>query len=218
MASQLSEAEDSERRQLAYDIHDGFSQILSLLKMTLAAALPQSTESTPTRGRIGEAITMVDDLILRSRTLTFDLHPAMLDHLGLVPTLHRYADQFGRQANLEVIVSEDGPPQPLAAPIANYLFRSVKELLSNAARHGHARQIVAAVHWSTGNVRIVVDDDGSGFDADAAFAPGVSKGLGLAGLRERLLSLGGNLRVESTAGQGTRVAVELPLSQQELAT
>src|SRR5450432_1555306 len=79
LASQLSETEDSERRRLAYDIHDGFGQILSVLKLNLAAALPEIPEGG--RQRISDAVTMVNDLIERSRTLTFDLYPAMLDHL-----------------------------------------------------------------------------------------------------------------------------------------
>jgi signal transduction histidine kinase len=216
LASQLSEAEDSERSRLAYDIHDGLSQNLSVLKMSLAATLPQTTEGTSSRQRITDALALVDDLIDRTRTLTFDLHPAMLDHLGLVPTLRRYAEQFSPRANVEVLVSEDGDPRRLPGPIANYLFRSAKELFNNAAKHGHARQIVAVVHWSARHVRIVIDDDGGGFDAAEAFNPGSAKGLGLAGMRERLLSLGGGIRLESTAGQGTRVVVELPLADQEI--
>ncbi|HET6247238.1 MAG TPA: sensor histidine kinase, partial [Tepidisphaeraceae bacterium] len=215
ISAQLSAAEDSERRRLAYDIHDGFSQNLSVLKMNLAAALPQTPEGSVSRQRIADALGMVNDLIDRSRTLTFDLHPAMLDHLGLVPTLRRYGDHFARQANVEVIVSEDGTPRKLPSPIANYLFRSIKELFGNAARHGQAKQIVAAVHWTDDQVRIVVDDDGGGFDARNVFEPGADKGLGLAGMRERLISLGGNLRLESTAGQGTRVVLEIPQVTQE---
>jgi signal transduction histidine kinase len=215
LASQLSEAEDIERRRLAYDIHDGFGQILSVLKLNLAAALPETSEGSATRQRVTDGIGMVNDLIDRSRTLTFDLHPAMLDHLGLVPTLHRYAEQFARRANVDVTVSEDGPSRPLPATIANYLFRSAKELLNNAAKHGHARQIVVAVHWGTEQVRIVIDDDGAGFDAGETLAPGVQKGLGLAGIRERLLSLGGNLRLESASGQGTRVVLDVPLPSRE---
>jgi len=215
LASQLSEAEDIERRRLAYDIHDGFGQILSVLKLNLAAALPETSEGSATRQRVSDAIAMVNDLIDRSRTLTFDLHPAMLDHLGLVPTLHRYAEQFARRANVDVTVSEDGAQRQLPATIANYLFRSTKELLNNAAKHGNARQIVVAVHWASEQVRIVIDDDGAGFDTAEIFAPGAQKGLGLAGIRERLLSLGGNLRLESASGQGTRVALEVPLPVQE---
>ncbi|MDB5291590.1 MAG: hypothetical protein JWL69_2831 [Phycisphaerales bacterium] len=215
LAAQLSEAEDAERRRLAYDIHDGFGQILSILKLNLAGTQLEADEGTQARQRIDTAIVMVNDLIDRTRTLTFDLHPAMLDHLGLVPTLRRHAEQFTRQTNVEITVSEDGTPPKLATTTANYLFRSIKELLNNAVKHGQAKQIVAAVHWTLAYVRIVIDDDGTGFDAAAAFAPGQNKGIGLASIRERLLSLGGSIRLESSAGSGTRVVLELPLGNRE---
>ena len=146
LASQLSETEDLERRRLAHDIHDGFSQMLSVLKLNLAAALPESDADSPSKHRIADAIRMVDELIQRARTLTFDLHPAMLDHLGFVPTLRQYGEQFGRQADLEVTVNEEGISWPLPSVMANYLFRSIKELLNNAAKHGHAKQIVASIY------------------------------------------------------------------------
>jgi signal transduction histidine kinase len=215
LAAQLSEAEDSERRRLAYDIHDGFGQILTLLKLNLAAALPETSESETIRQRISDAVGMVNDLIDRSRTLTFDLHPAMLDHLGLVPTLHRYAGQFAGRTNIDVTVSEDGPARPLPGIVANYLFRSAKELLNNAAKHGAAAEIVIGVHWSPHLVRVVVDDDGRGFNVDEVLAPTFQKGLGLASIRERLRSFGGSLRVESSVGLGTRVVMDLPLAGQE---
>ena len=215
LAAQLSEAEDAERRRLAYDIHDGFGQILSMLKLNLAGTQLEADEGTQARQRIDTAIAMVNDLIDRTRTLTFDLHPAMLDHLGLVPTLRRHAEQFTRQTNVEVTVSEDGAPPKLATTTANYLFRSIKELLNNAVKHGQAKQIVAAVHWMPAYARIVIDDDGAGFDAAAAFTPGHNKGIGLASIRERLLSLGGSIRLESSSGSGTRVVLELPLENRE---
>jgi signal transduction histidine kinase len=215
LAAQLSEAEDSERRRLAHDIHDGFGQILSILKLNLATAVIETSEDTQARQRITAAIAIVNDLIDRTRTLTFDLHPAMLDHLGLVPTLRRHAEQFARQTNVEVTVSEDGMPPKLATTTANYLFRSIKELLNNAVKHGQAKQIVAAVHWTPAHARIVIDDDGAGFDTASAFAPGPHKGIGLPGIRERLLSLGGSIRLESSAGGGTRVVLELPLANRE---
>ena len=220
LAAELSAAEDAERRRLAYDIHDGFSQTLSLLKMNLSAAVathtdaPASPERAAADQRVADAIGMVNDLIQRSRTLTFDLHPTMLDHLGLVPTLQRYGQQFGQQAQVEVTVSEVGTRSPLPPAVANYLFRAVRELLSNAARHGGARQVVLAAHWMTDAdgclLRIVVDDDGRGFDADAVWAAESPRGLGLPGMRERLLSLGGALRIESTPGNGTRAVIEVP--------
>jgi signal transduction histidine kinase len=215
LAFQLTEAEDSERRRLALDIHDGFKQTLSLLKLNLAAALAENSEGKLSSNRINDAIGTVNELIQWTRTLTLDLHPAMLDHLGLVPTLRDFAAEFGRQSNIEILINQEGPPHSLSAVAANYLFRSVKELINNAARHGHARQIVVSVYWTPASLRILVDDDGGGFNAADALTPRATHGLGLPGIHERLLSLGGSLRMESSAGKGTRAVLEAPLPGKE---
>jgi signal transduction histidine kinase len=224
LASQLSEAEDSERRRLANDIHDGFSQMLTLLKLNLAGAQLQNPEAAPSienssqqRQRLSDAIAIVDDLIQRSRNLTFDLHPAMLEHLGLAPTLRRYAEQFGRHTGIEVTINEEGHARPIPSAWANYLFRSAKELIHNAAKHGAAKQVVASIYWSATKLRIVIDDDGKGFQPAEVFAPNATKGLGLAGIHERVLSLGGTLQLESSDGKGTRVVLEIPIIPQETA-
>jgi signal transduction histidine kinase len=209
LAAELSEAEDAERRRLAHDVHDGFSQMLSMLKLSLAAARGGESDE-----RFDGAIATIDELIRRARTLTFDLHPAMLDHLGLVPTLRRYGEQFARPLGIDVTVTEVGSPHALAPTMTNYLFRAVKELLNNVAKHGQrATEAVVAVHWETAALRIVVDDDGAGFDAAAVAGavPGPGTGLGLAGIRERVASFGGSLRIESEPGQGTRAVLEVPL-------
>jgi signal transduction histidine kinase len=141
----------------------------------------------------------------------------MLDQFGLVPTLRRHAEQFAGRANVEVLISEEGNPRPLSDRIANYLFRSVKELLNNAVKHGHAKQIIARFFWEENGIRVVVDDDGGGFDTADLAVPDIQRGLGLAGIRERLTSLGGNLKLESTGGEGTRVMMELPWVRKEMA-
>src|SRR5271170_2620066 len=195
LAAQLSDAEDFQRRHLANDIHDGFSQTLSVLKISLGTSLSESQHETPQSNRIKDAIGIVSDLIEKARTLTFDLHPAMLEHLGLTPTLRRHGEQFTRQTNIDVTLNEEGDLQPLSPAITNYLFRAIKDLLNNSAKHGHAKQIIVSLYWTPILLRIVVDDDGSGFEPGVVLAPSAAKGLGLASLQERLGSLGGSVRI-----------------------
>jgi signal transduction histidine kinase len=215
LAAQLSEAEDLERRRLAHDIHDGFSQMLSVLKLGLATTLSDRESGTIQWNRINDAIGIVNDLIEKSRTLTFDLHPAMLEHLGLIPTLRRYGEQFAHQTAIEVTFNEEGNPQQLPAIMTNYIFRAIKELLNNSAKHGHAKQIIASLYWTPTMLRIVVDDDGSGFEPAVVLAPGSMRGMGLASIRERVGSFGGNVRIESNAQTGTRAVLEVPIARQE---
>jgi signal transduction histidine kinase len=211
LAVKLSEAEDAERRRIAYDIHDALSQMLGVVKLNLETAVAESPIDSQQYHRLTDVVSIVNDLIRQTRDLTFDLHPAMLEDLGLVPTLRGFADEFRRRTHAELSVSEAGESHKLPSPLASYLFRSIKEVVSNAVRHGNAREIIVTVHWMDGLLRIVVDDDGSGFDAQAALAPNARRGLGLAGIDERLSSLGGKLRLESQPGQGARVILESPI-------
>jgi signal transduction histidine kinase len=209
LTARLSAAEDSERRRLAHDIHDSLSQNLSVLKLNLQGAASRLGNAARPDGPLGDTVKMVDDLIDQTRTLTFDLHPAMLDDLGLAPTLNWFAEQFHRRTQVEVTISEVGERRPLPQALANYIFRSVKELINNAAKHGKAQEVVVAIHWRLDRLRIVVDDDGGGFDSASALAPQTRRGLGLAGIQERLASLNGNIHIESAVGHGTRVILEV---------
>jgi signal transduction histidine kinase len=211
LAAELSQAEQAERRRLAHELHDGPLQMLMLLKLNLET--PQPAGEPGACVDAASPLQIVDDLISQTRALTFELHPAMLDDLGLSATLNWYARQFEQRARVEVSFTEHGQNTAIPRVVANYLFRAVKELISNAVRHGKAKEIVIGLHWLPGRVRVVVDDDGMGFDAAEALSPEVRKGLGLAGIQERLSSLGGALRLESKHGQGTRAILEVPLEQ-----
>lgn len=210
LAAQLSAAEDAERRKLAYDMHDALSQTLSSVKINLDTALLETTDRATTE-RLIDCGELVDGMIKQTRTLMFDLYPAMLDDLGLIPTLQWYAQEFHQRNRIETAVLEHGPAQPLTRTLRNYLFRAAKELLSNAARHGQPGEITVLVYWEPGSIRLVVDDDGAGFDDTVLRAPDIQRGLGLPGITERIRSMGGKLDIETKPGQGTRVIVEVPL-------
>ncbi len=211
LAAQLSAAEDAERRRLAYDIHDSLSQILSLLKINLDAAILEAAPGSDLQNRLKECARTADSLILQTRTMTFDLYPSMLDDLGLVATLQRYAREFKEKTSTEVTVTDDGLAQPIGLPLANYLFRAIKELLSNAVKHGRASELVVGLHWEPTGLRIVVDDDGDGFETPSAPPVDQRRGLGLPGIEQRLKSMGGRLAIESVAGEGSRIILEIPL-------
>jgi signal transduction histidine kinase len=224
LAAELSAAEDAQRRQVAYDIHDAISQNLSLLKLRLEG-LRESEEkgggNGTARGEEGfrdwldHEIRLVDDLIRQTRTLSFELYPAVLDDLGLTPALQGYADQMRERVGAEVMVMEQGEGQPrLETSLAHFVFRAIKELVGNALRHGKAGQVIVSLHWREGGLRVVVDDDGGGFRAAEAAAgdppPSARRGLGLAGIRQRIGALGGTALIESRPGEGTRAILEIP--------
>ncbi|MGN6371303.1 MAG: ATP-binding protein [Phycisphaerae bacterium] len=214
LAAQLSAAEEVQRRRLAQDIHDTLGQTLTVLKMNLESLLDGGAEQRVPRLR--DSLQLIENMIQQTRTMTFELYPAMLDDLGLLPTVRRYGEQMHARAGIQLTISEIGTGRKIPAPIANYLFRSIKELINNAWKHGRAEEVLITVHWrgdsESGGVRVVVDDDGCGFDTASA-ATQATRGLGLASIKERITSLGGKVDIESSAGKGTRVIVELPTTE-----
>jgi signal transduction histidine kinase len=211
LAGQLSEAEDVERRRIAYDIHDALSQMLGVAKINLETVVAETATDSRQFDRLSDVVKVIGDLIAQTREMTFDLHPSMLDHFGLVPTLQQFAEDFQRRTLAEVSVSESGDRSVLPVTMASYLFRAIKELVNNSVKHGNAREIYVALWWEKKHLRCVVDDDGRGFDPAKALAPQARRGLGLAGIDERLTSLGGKLSVESEIGNGARIILEVPL-------
>jgi signal transduction histidine kinase len=203
LAVQLSVAEDAERRRLARDVHDSIGQTLSALKIELA--------------RLGDhklhpSLELVDHVIAQIRSLTFDLYPSMLDDLGLLPTLESFVEQWSQRSRVEAAVRETGERCQLPLSVTNYLFRAIKELLSNVAKHARATQVLIAIHWQPSSVRIAVNDDGVGFDPDTALAPQHRRGLGLADIRERVQFLGGRMLIDSTKA-GSQIVLELPIER-----
>ncbi len=222
LASELSSTEDRERRKLALSIHDSIGQLLSVVKLKLTG-LRRTHPSSLIAGELAEVLQLIDQLIQQTRGLTFDLYPAMLDDLGLVPTLNWYRTQYGQQTGIRVEIAEFGQALAPPTPVLTYLFRAVKELLHNVAKHARAKEVVLSVHWQHQGVRIMVVDDGCGVDttqlADQTLPAGTDlspshRGLGLVGIRERIASMGGKLMFESWPGRGTQVILEVPLGKE----
>ena len=164
---------------------------------------------------LADLLQLVDQLIQQTRSLTFDLYPAMLDDLGLVPTLKWYRNQYHEQTGIKVEIAEFGQPGVLPTPVVTYLFRAMKELLHNVAKHAQAKEVVLSVYWQRQRIRMVLVDDGCGVDTsrkDNGSPP--RGGLGLVGIRERIHSLGGEFVLESWPGRGTQVTLEVPLDSQ----
>lgn len=207
LANEVSAAEDAERRRLGQELHDSLGQSLTLLKLRLESLCAELPASDHNSREFRDAVNYLGQIIQSSRTLTFELHPSMLDQLGLTVTLKHYAEQVSAQTRAAIRVVDMGPAMTLPAPVASFLFRAAKELLTNALKHGKARDLIIQIRRHHRHVRIVVNDDGRGFSME----PAHEGGIGLAWIKERLRSLGGSMDIESTGGQGARVTLDLPI-------
>lgn len=136
----------------------------------------------------------------------------MLHTLGLIPALEWLTEEMERVYGLKVRLSDDGTPKSLDEPFRTTLFRAVRELLINVAKHAHARSAEVTCMRAGDRLTLAVSDDGVGFDYEKALQaiPG-SGGLGLVSLRERIEFIGGEMHVDSRPGEGTTITLIAPL-------
>ncbi|MFO0751420.1 MAG: histidine kinase [Myxococcota bacterium] len=206
LASELIDAEDKERRRFARDLHDSIGQSLPALKLELETFA--ATRAEPGIAAVASRLGAIHQQV---RTLTFELYPAMLDDLGLLATLEHYGRKLGDEG-LAVAVAEVGQRRPLSPQRTIFVFRAARELLRNVVKHAGASEAMISLSWQPGVLRLVVADNGRGFDATTPWRGG---GLGLFDLRERVAHLGGQLRIDSTPRAGTEVLVDVPLEDPE---
>jgi two-component system sensor histidine kinase UhpB len=211
----LVDAQETERRRIAQELHDEIGQTLTLIKLSLDTATGLPLEQT--RERLQDASRRAYELIVAVRNLSLELRPSMLDDVGLLPALLWLGDRFAGQAQIRIEHSgvEDRRFRP-EVEIATY--RIVQEALSNVVRHAGTGRATVRLQADTEMLQMKVEDDGRGFDATSALAR--SNSIGLQGMHERATALGGELAIESAPGAGTRVMARLPLtastpSQQE---
>ena len=211
LSRSLFAAEEDQRRLLARELHDRVGQNVTALALNLnmvRGELPaESLQKVNTR--LGDCETLLDDTAQLIRDVMVDLRPPGLDELGLVAALNEHAHQVAGRSGFSATVrgTDVAPRLPPAEEIT--LFRIAQEALTNVAKHARATEVTLTLESGPDMVILTIADNGRGFDP-AARPARPSASLGLVGMRERAESIGGQLRVESAPGQGTRVIVEAP--------
>lgn len=196
-------AQEAERQRLSRQMHDGPAQALSnfILQTEIAMRL-MDIDPAQARDELGNLKISAMSTFQKVRNFIFELRPMMLDDLGLTPTLKKYADAFKEQTSLDVSITVTGVERRLEPYLEVMIFRSVQELLGNAARHSQATLIKVQVDLGNELIRVSVDDNGRGFDPEILKE---SSNLGLKLIHERAEMLGGNFEVDSSAGSGARI-------------
>ena len=208
------EVQETERQRIARELHDEIGQALTGLKLALDVSMNLPADAVGTR--LGEAQALANKLMLQVRELSLDLRPAMLDNLGLLPTLLWHFERYTSQTNVKVTFEHIGLEGRRFAPrVETTAYRIVQEALTNVARHAGAGRVEVSLKSSNGSLNLVVTDDGKGFDA---LHLSESEGLGVAGMRERATLVGGFLEVQSEPQKGTRVCFKVPIDGQPGAT
>ena len=200
-----------ERKHIAREVHDELGQLLTALKMDLSLVRLRFGENRPLLAMVEEMRVLVESTINVVRQVASNLRPAALDH-GLAPAIEWLADDFARRWSIPCTVEANEIEIVLKDVQSTAVFRVVQESLTNVARHAQAGEVVISLRENAQRLQVVVKDDGLGFDTQAL---GKSRGFGLVGMRERVLALGGTLRIDSSPGRGCAVTIKLPLLNSE---
>jgi PAS domain S-box-containing protein len=208
LSRRLFEIQEEERRHLARELHDEIGQALTAAKINLQSVTGNGGKATV--ARVQETTAILDRLLNQVRQISLDLRPSMLDDLGLVPALRSLLDQQGRRASVAVRFSAENMPEKLDPEIQTTCFRIAQEAITNAVRHADAKKIDVDLRCENEKLRLRIRDNGIGFDVKAAQAQTV--GLGLIGIKERAVLVGGRAKIISSPNKGTTIEVSLPLT------
>ena len=211
LSAELSLAEETERRRIAEMLHEDLQQLLVAARMQLAALC--RTQDVDQREPIAREIA---DVLERSfqltRSLSVELAPPVLYEHGLAAALEWLAAETRKNYNIEVTVEADFSANPKTADVRIFLFRAVRELLLNSAKHAGGSAVhIKMQHRRPGKVRIIVTDDGPGFDRNSLDDKRTgSQTVGLPNIRDRASSFGGEFHINSGPKRGTRITLSLP--------
>ena len=213
LSAQLMNLQDEERRRIALDLHEGLAQDLAALQLNLGQLKRKTVKNhNGVASIINEGLELNNDLIQRVRSLSYKLHPAHLEEVGLPLAITSYARKFSEHSGIEVSVRDELPEDigrfPRGCEIA--IFRIVQECLSNVDRHSHSQIATVCVSFENEHLILEVADRGKGM-AGGAVAK-TTPGIGIASMRERVKQMHGTFLIESGAGQGVTVRVELPVA------
>jgi PAS domain S-box-containing protein len=208
LMADLLVTEEHERRILSVDLHDGLSQTIALTQIKLSAL----------RGCVDakqqKAVDVIRDLVEQAnrtaRSISFELSPPILHDLGLEPAVQWLAENIHERYGLQVVLEDDGQPKPADEMTRVILFRSIRELLINAAKHAQAQRVRVSLKREQDQLDAVVEDDGVGMTPDL----GIVEGSGLLSIQERLRHVGGSMRIDSQPGRGTKIRLCAPIHGQ----
>ncbi|MFH2037839.1 MAG: ATP-binding protein [Chloroflexota bacterium] len=207
----LVNAQEAERQRLSRQMHDGPAQALSnfILQSEIAMRYLE-VDNEKAREELAALKASAMSTFQKVRNFIFELRPMMLDDLGMVPTIRRYGDMFKEQAGMDLSLTVTGTERRLEPYLEVMIFRALQELLGNTSRHSQASLVKVQMDITDDHIRLVVDDNGKGFDPEIITR---DESLGLRLIKERVELLGGVFSVDSSLGNGSRISLSIPIPQ-----
>jgi PAS domain S-box-containing protein len=212
LSSRLLQAQDEERRHIARELHDSAGQILTALGMTLAQAARFAPQEDPRLSKpVEDSQKLVQQLSQEIRTMSYLLHPPLLDETGLTEALRWYIQGLTERSGLEITLEVSDDFQRLSREMELVMFRLVQECLTNIHRHSGSASAVIRIARDIDSVSLEVQDRGKGISAEKlSHLQSQGSGVGIRGMRERARHFGGHMMIESNQ-KGTKIAFNFPL-------
>lgn len=211
MNLKVIQAQEEERKRVAREIHDGPAQSMAnvVLRSEIVERMLKNERILEAQMELHELKEMVRMSLADVRRIIFDLRPMALDDLGLVPTLQKYIRTCEERIETSIDLVVFGVEPPLRSSVKAAIFRLVQECLNNVEKHANANTVQVKLEFLQESLRLVVKDDGIGFNLDERMATGGS--FGILGMNERTQLLEGEIEVQSAPGEGTKVLFQIPL-------
>ncbi len=204
LAARLLTVVEEERRRVSRELHDNLVQQLASLAFDVGGLVAEIPSRNRARIRLQALQARVVKVSEEARHIAYEMHPSMVDDLGLVISLKALCDEFAAEQNIIVEFKDKSLRRSIPQEVASGLYRIAQESLQNIVKHAHAKHVTVQLVTRGQELRLSIEDDGVGFDPAAVKGKG---GLGLVSMEERARLLGAKLTIQSTPGHGTRVAV-----------
>ncbi|MGA9633424.1 MAG: sensor histidine kinase, partial [Candidatus Acidiferrales bacterium] len=214
LSQEVMRTRDQERREAARALHESAGQSLAALKMTLGRLKGAVANNEDKAQQLwNTAIELTEAAVREVRTVSYLMHPPLLDEAGLGAALRWYATGFTDRSGIDVILEIDDHVGRQSQDIETTLFRMVQEALTNVHRYSGSRKAWIRIMRENGTIRAEVRDEGRGLRVDSkALTKAAPLGVGISGMRERVEQLGGTFELESSPGRGTTLRATLPLA------
>jgi PAS domain S-box-containing protein len=212
LSRRLVESQEAERRDLSRELHDEVGQNLTALSLNLNIIenlIPEKV-AKKIKDRVDDSQKLVEETVVRIRDVMARLRPPVLDDYGLFAALNWFGKQFEERTGIAVTLSGDELADRFPLKTETALFRITQEALTNITKHARASQVTLTLESRDDGLRLIIADNGMGFDPEVHHQPGTRPEWGLINMRERALSIGGQLQVETAPGKGTKIIVEVP--------
>ena len=218
LTHQIITVQEEERKAISRDLHDHVVQTLVGINVELAALGTGVSEGLTglkgLKGKIARTQQLVEVSVNAVHRFARELRPTVLDDLGLIPALHAYNKNLATRSKLKIHLTAFGGVELLGDAKRTVLFRVAQEALTNVVRHAHATEVKMSITKIPDAIRMEIRDNGKSFQVKRTLTK-TNKRLGLVGMKERVVMVGGNLMIESAAGQGTTVRVEIPFNPEK---